>query len=49
MTFFDERVAVTDAAGLDFNSNLIAAGLGNVSLDQFEIAARFADLNSFHF
>jgi hypothetical protein len=40
---------VADAAGFDFNADLIATGLGNISFDEFEITAGFADLDSFHF
>ncbi len=49
MAFFHERVAVADAAGFDFNAHLGAAGFGNISFDQFEIAAGLADLDGFHF
>jgi hypothetical protein len=49
MAFLYERVAVADAAGFDFNPDLGAAGLGDVSFDEFEITARFADLDSLHF
>jgi hypothetical protein len=49
MAFFDERVAVADAAGFDFNPDLSAAGFGNVPFDEFEITAGFADLDSLHF
>jgi len=48
MAFLYERVAVADAAGFDFNPDLAAAGLGNVSFDEFEITAGFTDLDSFH-
>jgi hypothetical protein len=49
IAFFYERVTVADAAGLDFNSYLGAAGFGNISFDEFEITAGFADLDSLHF
>jgi hypothetical protein len=49
MAFLYKRVAVADAAGFDFNPDLAAAGLGNVSFDELEITARFADLDSLHF
>jgi hypothetical protein len=49
IAFLYERVAVADAAGFDFNADLVSAGLGNVSFDEFEIAAGLADLDSFHF
>jgi hypothetical protein len=48
MAFFYEDVAVADAAGFDFNPDLAATGVRNVSFDEFEIAAGFADLDSFH-
>jgi hypothetical protein len=49
MAFFYERVAVADAAGLDFNPDLAAARLGNISFNEFESTAGFADLDSLHF
>src|SRR5882762_5565492 len=49
IAFLYERVAVADAAGLDFDPDLVAGGIGNVSLDEFEITAGLADLDSFHF
>jgi hypothetical protein len=49
LAFLYERVAVADAAGFDFDPDLVAAGLGNVSFDEFEITAGLADLHSFHF
>jgi hypothetical protein len=49
ITFLDQRIAVADAAGFDFNADLVARGLGNISFDEFEVAAGFADLNCFHF
>ena len=49
MAFFYERVAVADAAGFHFNSHLVAGRIRNISFDEFEIAAGFADLNRFHF
>jgi len=48
MTFLYERIAVADATGFDFNSDLGAAGLGNVSFYDFEITTGFTDLDSFH-
>jgi hypothetical protein len=44
-----ERVAVADTAGFDFDPDLVAGGIGNVSFDEFEITAGLADLDSFHF
>jgi len=48
IAFLYERVAVADAAGLDLNPDLGATGLGNISFDEFEITAGFADLDSLH-
>src|SRR5208282_4534041 len=48
IAFLDQRIAVADATGFNFNSDLTAAGFGNVSFDEFEISAGFADLDSFH-
>jgi hypothetical protein len=39
---------VADAAGLDLDQRLAAAGLGHVALDQLEIAAGLRDLNRSH-
>jgi hypothetical protein len=49
IAFLHERVTVADATGFDFNSDLVSAGVGNISFDEFEITARLADLNRFHF
>jgi len=48
MAFLNEDVAVADAAGFDFDPDLAAGGIGNVSFDEFEIAVGFADLDSLH-
>jgi hypothetical protein len=48
LAFFHQRIAVADAASLDSNPDLAAAGLGNVSLDEFEFAAGFGDLDDLH-
>jgi hypothetical protein len=48
MAFLYECVAVADAAGFDFNPDLVAGGFGDGSFDEFEITAGFADLDSFH-
>jgi hypothetical protein len=48
MAFLYERVAVADAAGFDFNPDLIAGGFGDGSFYEFEITAGFADLDSLH-
>jgi hypothetical protein len=39
---------MANAAGLHLDANLSAAGLGNGTLDHFEISAWLADLNGFH-
>jgi hypothetical protein len=48
MAFLYECVAVADAAGFDFNSDLIAGGFGDGSFYELEITAGFADLDSLH-
>jgi hypothetical protein len=48
MAFLYERVAVADAAGFDFDPKLAAAGVRNVSFNEFQITAGFADLDSLH-
>src|SRR5262245_46588438 len=48
-TVFDEHVAVTDAAGLNFNANLPCAWFRDISLNQFPISAGFTDLRCLHF
>jgi hypothetical protein len=40
---------VTDAASLDANSHIARAGLRNLALDDFKIAAGFGDLHRLHF
>ncbi len=49
IAFLYQHVAVADAAGFDFDPDLVAGGLGDVSFDEFEITTGFADLDSFHF
>jgi hypothetical protein len=49
LSFLYERVAVADAAGFDFDPDLGAAWVGDVSLDEFEITAGLADLDCLHF
>jgi hypothetical protein len=49
MTLLHERVTVTDATGFDLNSDLVSRRFGNIPFHEFEIAARLADLNRFHF
>jgi hypothetical protein len=48
MSFFDQGVAVTDAAGFYLDANLAAAGLRGGALDNFEVSTCLADLNDFH-
>ena len=45
---FHHRIAMTNPAGFDFDSNLAAAGFRNFSFNQFQISTRFADLDGFH-
>jgi hypothetical protein len=47
--FLGDHVAVTDAAGLNLDSDLACAGLGDVALDHFKITARLWDDDCFHF
>jgi hypothetical protein len=49
IAFLDECVTVADAAGFDFDADLVAGGFWNISLDDFEITAGLADLDSLHF
>jgi hypothetical protein len=39
---------MADAARFHLDAHLATAGLGNWTLDNFEISARLADLNGFH-
>ena len=48
LAFFHNCIAVANAAGFDFDTDLVAARLGDISFDEFKIAARLADLHSFH-
>src|ERR1017187_7258415 len=48
ITFLYQLVTVADAAGFDFNADLVSARLGDVSFDEFVIASGFADLDNFH-
>jgi hypothetical protein len=48
LAFFREHVAVTDAAGLDPDSHVSCAWLGNLALDDLEITSRPRDLRQFH-
>jgi hypothetical protein len=49
MAFLYERITVADAAGFDFDPDLVAHGFGNVSFDEFKITTGLADLDGFHF
>lgn len=46
--FLDEDIAVTDAAGIDRHANFLGTGVGYISFDDLEIAARFWNLYGFH-
>ena len=48
VSFFDQHVAVADAAGFDLDAHLAAGGFGDGALDDFEISSGFADLDGFH-
>src|ERR1700741_3857997 len=48
-TFFDERVAMANAAGFDLHAHLARAGFGNVSLNEFPFTPCFAFLCCLHF
>ena len=48
VSLFHQRIAVADAAGLNFNAHLPAAGLRNGTLDDFKISTGLADLDGFH-
>jgi hypothetical protein len=39
---------MADSAGFDFDADLATGGLGNWTLDYFEISTGLADLNGFH-
>jgi hypothetical protein len=47
-SFLYDRIAVADAAGLDFDAHLAATGLGRRPFDNFKISTGFADLDCFH-
>src|SRR6266851_4707046 len=49
IAFLYQHVAVADAAGFDFDPDLVAGGLGDVSFYEFEIATGFGDLDGLHF
>jgi hypothetical protein len=46
--FFDQSIAVANAAGFDFDADLATGGLGDWALDYFEISTGLADLDGFH-
>jgi hypothetical protein len=46
--FLHERIAVTDAAGLDFDPDLTGPGLGNFAFNDFKRPAGAGDLGSAH-
>src|SRR5437867_2800416 len=48
-TFFDEHIAVANAACLHFHANLPSARLRDVAFHQFPISARLANLCCLHF
>src|SRR4029077_3449385 len=45
IAFLYARVGMADAAGFNFDPDLVGGGFGNVSFDEFEITARLADLD----
>jgi hypothetical protein len=46
--FFDQSVAMADAARFNFDADLAGAGLGNGAVDHFQISVGLADLDGFH-
>jgi len=48
-TFFDQSIAVANAACLDLHAHLAGTRFGNVAFDEFPIATCFADLCCLHF
>ena len=48
-TLFCDAVAVTDTAGLDFDSDRAGAGLGDVALHDFKRSFRAGNLHGSHF
>jgi hypothetical protein len=48
-TFFDQRIAMANAARFNFHSHLASAWLRDLALYQFPIATGFAYLRCFHF
>ena len=48
-TFFNENVAVTNAARFYFHADLSGVWLWNVAFDEFKVSTRFTDLRCLHF
>ncbi len=49
MAFLDQRIAVANAAGLDFNPHPAGRWLRNVTFNDFKRPARTGDLRGTHF
>src|ERR1700722_2214871 len=47
-SLLDQNIAMANAAGFDLDTNLIAPGLRNGTLDDLKIATGLGDLNCFH-
>jgi hypothetical protein len=45
VALFHQGIAVADAAGFDFEADLVAGGLGNGALYEFEIVSRLGYLD----
>jgi hypothetical protein len=48
MAFFHHGIAMANAAGFDFDADLVADGIGDGSFYEFEIASGFGYLDCFH-
>src|SRR5215469_732979 len=48
MSFLNHSIAVTNPAGLNLDANLSTPRFRDRTIDQFEVPARFADLDGFH-
>src|SRR5262245_52699953 len=48
VTFFDEHIAVADAAGFHLDANLVMLWLGDGALADFKVSPRLRDLHDFH-
>src|SRR5260370_18499173 len=48
-SLFDKRIAMADAAGLDFDTHRCGTGLGNFPCCNFERPVRTGDLHDAHF